>query len=310
MFKQLSARRRKKGAPAAKEGRQGRVTVSVHPLFFALGAYFLLTGRFFVFLSVTAAALLHESGHAFYAARIGCRLNRLRLLPCGAVAEGSIDGISLADEVRLALAGPAVNAVCAAAFVALWWLFPETYPYTDVACYASAALAAVNLLPAYPLDGGRVLWCLAAKKKGEKFARVLSSAVGKVFGAVFLGLFAASLFFTPNPSLLFFALFLLLGGLGTKDCRYERIRFDLSRELARGAPVRKIALSENVPVKRALAFLERGTLAEFDLFSAEGEYVCTLTQREFCDALAFVSIYAPISACLTAEDPENTEIPE
>ena len=282
----------------------------MHPLFFALGAYFLLTGRFFVFLSVTAAALLHESGHAFYAARIGCRLNRLRLLPCGAVAEGSIDGISLADEVRLALAGPAVNAVCAAAFVALWWLFPETYPYTDVACYASAALAAVNLLPAYPLDGGRVLWCLAAKKKGEKFARVLSSAVGKVFGAVFLGLFAASLFFTPNPSLLFFALFLLLGGLGTKDCRYERIRFDLSRELARGAPVRKIALSENVPVKRALAFLERGTLAEFDLFSAEGEYVCTLTQREFCDALAFVSIYAPISACLTAENPENTEIPE
>ena len=307
MFKQLSARRRKKGAPAAKEGRQGRVTVSVHPLFFALGAYFLLTGRFFVFLSVTAAALLHESGHAFYAARIGCRLNRLRLLPCGAVAEGSIDGISLADEVRLALAGPAVNAVCAAAFVALWWLLPETYPYTDVACYASAALAAVNLLPAYPLDGGRVLWCLAAKKKGEKFARVLSSAVGKVFGAVFLGLFAASLFFTPNPSLLFFALFLLLGGLGTKDCRYERIRFDLSRELARGAPVRKIALSESVPVKRALAFLERGTLAEFDLFSAEGEYVCTLTQREFCDALAFVSIYAPISACLTAENPENTE---
>lgn len=310
MFKQLSARRRKKGAPAAKEGRKGRVTVSVHPLFFALGAYFLLTGRFFVFLSVTAAALLHESGHAFYAARIGCRLNRLRLLPCGAVAEGSIDGISLADEVRLALAGPAVNAVCAAAFVALWWLFPETYPYTDVACYASAALAAVNLLPAYPLDGGRVLWCLAAKKKGEKFARVLSSAVGKVFGVVFLGLFAASLFFTLNPSLLFFALFLLLGGLGTKDCRYERIRFDLSRELARGAPVRKIALSENVPVKRALAFLERGTLAEFDLFSAEGEYVCTLTQREFCDALAFVSIYAPISACLTAENPENTEIPE
>ena len=82
------------------------------------------------------------------------------------------------------------------------------------------------------------------------------------------------------------------------------------QKIKRGAPVRKIALSENVPVKRALAFLERGTLAEFDLFSAEGEYVCTLTQREFCDALAFVSIYAPISACLTAENPENTEIPE
>lgn len=302
MFKALSRLRGAIRAPSARGGRpergRERVTVSVHPLFFALGAYCLCTGRLFSFLAVTVTAVIHECGHAFYAARIGCRLTRLRLLPCGAVAEGNIDGISLSDEIRLALAGPAVNAACAAAFVALWWLFPETYPYTETACYASASLAAVNLLPAYPLDGGRVLFCIAAKRKGERFARVLCSVTGKLFGLAFLGLFVAGLFFAPNPSLLFFSLFLLLGGVGARDCRYERIRFDFSRELSRGAPVRRVAISERATFKRALAFLERGTLVEFEVFSAAGEYLCTLTQTEFCELLSSAGIYEPLSAHL------------
>ena len=297
--------RKKKGKLRGKREKRERVAVSVHPLFVLLGIYSVAAGEMFPFLAVTVVAVMHECGHAFYAARLGCRLNRLRLLPCGAVVSGDIDGISFADEVRLALAGPAVNAVCAAAFVALWWLFPETYPYTDVACYASASLAAINLLPAYPLDGGRILYCAVARRKGEKFARVLCSVSGKVFGAAFLGLFIASLFFSPNPSLLFFSLFLVLGGVGAKDCRYERIRFDFSRELARGAPVRKIALSETASVKRALAFIERGTLAEFDVFSEEGEYLCTLTQAELCASLSRVSIYDPLSACMEEEKEPN-----
>lgn len=303
MCKAPERRRGAARAPRARRQRkEGRVTVSVHPLFFALGAYCLFAGSFFAFLAVTVAAVIHECGHAFYAARIGCRLARLRLLPCGAVAEGNIDGISLADEIRLALAGPAVNAACAAAFVALWWLFPETYPYTETACYASATLAAVNLLPAYPLDGGRVLFCIAAKRKGERFARALCSVTGKLFGLAFFGLFVAGLFFAPNPSLLFFSLFLLLGGVGARDCRYERIRFDFSRELSRGAPVRRIALSERATFKRALSFLERGTLAEFEIFSEGGDYLCTLTQAELCELLSSAGIYEPLSSRLRGKE--------
>lgn len=252
MFKQLSARRRKKGAPAAKEGRKGRVTVSVHPLFFALGAYFLLTGRFFVFLSVTAAALLHESGHAFYAARIGCRLNRLRLLPCGAVAEGSIDGISLADEVRLALAGPAVNAVCAAAFVALWWLFPETYPYTDVACYASAALAAVNLLPAYPLDGGRVAKCVLCHFFKERTAKIVLRVTNIIFAALLIACFFISGY---NITFLFFALFLLCSAL-EKSPPAVRINYASRAALRRGMEVKTVIVDPSLTVKGAVRLLD------------------------------------------------------
>ena len=154
MLKIMTKRRAKSEKRAENKER---FTVYVHPLFVLFGVWFFWRGELFLFLVYTLVAVLHEFGHAMYAARIGCRLMRLRLLPCGAVVSGDIEGIPISDEIRLALAGPFVNAACAALFAALWWVFPETYPYTDTAAFASLFLALVNLFPAYPLDGGRVV---------------------------------------------------------------------------------------------------------------------------------------------------------
>lgn len=281
--------------------KKERFTVSVHPLFVLFGAYFLLRGELFVFLTFTVVAVIHECGHAFCAARVGCRLNRLRLLPCGAVVSGDIAGIGFADEVKIALAGPFVNAACAVLFVALWWVFPDTYPYTDVAAYASAGLAAVNLLPAYPLDGGRVVYCAAAKLRGEKFARRFAVALGLVFAAAFVGLFVFSCFAEVNFTLLFFAAFIVFGAFDKKDARYERIRFDLSAELKRGMPIKKVALSENCTVKKALSYMERGKYLELTVFDAAGEFLCELSEAEFCAILERANIYRPLSEYLNEE---------
>lgn len=78
----------------------------VHPLFVLFGVWFFLRGELFLFCTFTVVAVIHECGHAFYAARIGCRLDTLRLLPCGAVVSGDIEGISLSDEIKLSPCGP------------------------------------------------------------------------------------------------------------------------------------------------------------------------------------------------------------
>ena len=135
---------------------------AVHPLFLLFGVWYAFSGRLFLFLVFTLVALMHECGHAFAAARVGYRLDKIVLMPYGALISGDIEGIGLKDEIKVALAGPLVNAATAVLFVALWWFFPETYAYTDVAAYASAAIALVNLIPAYPLDGGRILLAKAA----------------------------------------------------------------------------------------------------------------------------------------------------
>lgn len=284
-----------------KNRRSGeRITFYVHPLFLLFGVFFLIRRELFLFLTYTVVAVIHEFGHAAYAARIGCRLNRIVLMPCGAVVTGDIEGISLSDEIKLALAGPFVNAVCAVAFIALWWLFPDTYPYTDTAAFASAALAAVNLLPAHPLDGGRILYCIAAKKKGEPFARRLMLVCSGIIAAGLVALFICSVFVRVNFTILFFALFIVCGMFGGKDCRYTRIRYSVADDLKRGMEIKKVALRADCTVKKALSYLERGKYLEITVFDEEGEYLCELTQSEFCSILDRADIYRPLSDYLDA----------
>ena len=286
-------RRRRKGEKAP--GRE-RFTVSVHPLFVLYGAYCCLRGQLFAFLAATVCAVMHECGHAWYAARIGCRLRRLCLLPGGALVQGDIEGISLADEVRLALAGPAVNAVSAALFAALWWLAPETYPYTEAAALTSFSLFAVNLLPAYPLDGGRVLYCALARLRGEPFAQRAMRVVGVLLALACAALFALGCVWGEwNFSLLFYASFILGGTFGGKDCRYERIRYDLAPRLARGMEVCRVALSAACPVKKALAYFERGRWLELLLFDGQGRFLCALSQAQLYEIAERADIYRPLS---------------
>ncbi len=278
-----------------KSEKRERFTVSVHPLFILFGVWYFLRGELFLFCAFTVVAVIHECGHAFYAARICCRLDSLRLLPCGAVVSGDIEGISLSDEIKLALAGPAVNAACAVLFVALWWVFPDTYPYTDVAAYASAGLAAVNLLPAYPLDGGRIAYCAAAKKRGEGFARRFTLVLSLVVAAALLVLFVFSCFLQPNFSVAFFAAFILFGAFDKRASRYRRIRFDLNAAMKRGMEIKKVALSESCTVKKAISFLERGRYLEITVFDGAGEFVCELSEAELCKILEDADIYRPLS---------------
>ena len=280
-----------------KSGGRERFTVSVHPLFVLFGVWFFLRGELFLFCTFTVVAVIHECGHAFYAARIGCRLDTLRLLPCGAVVSGDIEGISLSDEIKLALAGPAVNAACAVLFAALWWVFPDTYPYTDTAAYASAGMAALNLLPAYPLDGGRVVYCAAAKRRGEGFARRLAVGLSLAAAAALLALFAFGCAYAPPPnfSVLFFAAFILCGAFDKRAARYRRIRFDLSAAMRRGMEIKKVALAESCTVKKALSFLERGKYLEITVFDGEGEFVCELSEAELYAVLEHADIYRPLS---------------
>ena len=136
---------------------------TIHPLFFAVMIFSALFGGFLVCIIFALTALLHECGHVFCAARLGYECRQIKLMPYGAAAVCDIDGINARDEALLALAGPAVNAAICVALAGLWWFFPDTYAFTDTVMAASAVMLAVNLLPAYPLDGGRLAKCALSR---------------------------------------------------------------------------------------------------------------------------------------------------
>ena len=253
-----------------------------------------MTGRLLLFLAATFAALEHECAHAFAARRYGFRLDKIVLMPYGAVISGDISGISPKEELIVCLAGPLANAVTALAFVALWWLYPETYPFTDVAAYISASLFFVNLLPAFPLDGGRILR-IALRPLGDKRARGICRVVTLLFATAILGYFIWSCFATPNFGALLFFVLLTAGSFGGGE--YARLTFTRSNNFRRGVEERRIALSADCTANDAMRFLREDKYTVFVLFEDE-EFCGELAEEELITALEKGSYGIPLKMIL------------
>ena len=74
-------------------------------------------------------AIQHECAHAFAAAKLGYKLNKIVLMPFGAIIDGDMSGISFKDELLVAACGPLCNLCTAIFFIALWWLKPTMYAF-------------------------------------------------------------------------------------------------------------------------------------------------------------------------------------
>jgi stage IV sporulation protein FB len=268
---------------------------TIHPLFIVFGLYFALIGRLFEFLICTTVALIHECGHAFCAYSLGYKLNRIMLMPFGALVSGDISGISLKDDIMLSLWGPLTNIICALFFIALWWIFPDLYAYTDTAVYFSATIAAVNLLPAYPLDGGRILYCLLAKNHNAKKAKIICCVISWIFALLLTALFIYSCFYNINLSILFFALFIIFGTIDAKKCDYVKINFSVTEGLKRGLEIKRIAVADNLSIKKIISFLEPSKYLEINVFK-EGNYLITLSQDELYSLFEKSTIYEQIGS--------------
>ena len=259
--------------------------LSVHPLFFAAGIFSAVFGGLPVFLIYTLPALVQECGHIFCARRMGFECSCVKLMPYGAAAVCKIDGILPADEVKLALAGPAVNAAICACTAALWWFFPITYAWTDVVMQANAVMLAVNILPAYPLDGGRVARCILSKVMSPRAASIaIRAATVLVAGGV------ASLFFFTEVGInaFVFAGFLLVSAF-SKDVPASKINFIGHSRLMRGVEIKYILAAPSLTYRRAIGFLDDKRYVIFR--TEDGRQV---TQDELCEGFAVHGIYESI----------------
>jgi len=146
-------------------------------------------------LLLFASILAHEFGHALVARRHGIEVEEIDLWLLGGVSRMRGDAHNPEDELRYALAGPAVTAVIAACFGVAALLLPASTPAVVRALIVYQALVnglilIFNLLPAFPLDGGRVLRSLLWQRSGDVGRSTETAAsVGRGFGylMIFLG---------------------------------------------------------------------------------------------------------------------------
>ncbi|MBS3734499.1 MAG: site-2 protease family protein [Phycisphaerae bacterium] len=235
-----------------------------------------------------ASIVIHELCHSLIARRHGLPIKGITLFIFGGVAEMNDEPPSAKAEFRMAIAGPAASAVVAGvAFGAaqlgqqVGWPETVTGVLTWLA-FINAALLAFNLIPGFPLDGGRVLRAVLWGRKGDlQSATATAARVGRAFGAVLFGLGIFSLLMNN----LIGGLWWILIGLFIRHAASQGYQQVLIRQMLQGVPVRRFMTDRPVTVAPSVpldAFVENYVYAHHHkLFPVveDGRLVGVVTTR-------------------------------
>ena len=248
-------------------------------------------------LAVFAVVVLHEGAHAVTARRFGIRTKDITLLPIGGIARLEHMPREPRQELLIALAGPMVNIALAALIYAILAasghidaLRPVAREDTNSTLWTALAnlfrvnvsLAAFNLLPAFPMDGGRVLRALLTMRTRD-YAKATQSAarLGRAFALLF-GLVAT--FVIGNPVLVVIAVFVWVAA-GSEALLVQTSAVLEHVQLARLMITDVRTLAPNDPLALAAHLTIDGFQQDFPVVDA-GALVGMLTRRDLVRALA------------------------
>ena len=193
------------------------------------------------------AVVLHEISHYVVASKLFYHCKEIQLGIFGAVLYGDFADVAGADRIKIALAGPLCNVALCLICLALWWIAPDSYFFTESFFTANATMACANMLPCYPLDGGRVFTGALEGKLGKNALAVAKKLTVAISLAAFAA-FAVSLFTGDNLfSLGLFAIGLFSGIFSQgKEEFYVRTSFAVNRSrfLKKGMEKKTLVFSQ------------------------------------------------------------------
>jgi Zn-dependent protease/CBS domain-containing protein len=294
-----------------KLGRVAGIDVYMHGTFLILLAWVGVShylqrhrladaGAGLVFIvALFAIIVLHELGHALTARHYGIRTRDITLLPIGGVARLERMPDDPKQELLVALAGPAVNVALAALLLGVvtptaWhevqWVGGD---FLSKLLWVNVTLAVFNLIPAFPMDGGRALRALLAMRMDYVRATQIAAHIGQGLALVFglVGLFS-------NPFLVFIALFVWMGAASEASAA-------LTRSVLGGIPVSRAmitrfeTLAPTDTLQRALAHVLAGFQHDFPVVEA-GRVVGVLTRADLVKGLTQTGADTPVAAVMTS----------
>jgi Zn-dependent protease/predicted transcriptional regulator len=241
-------------------------------------------------LSLFLCVVLHEYGHALTARKYGIKTRDITLYPIGGVARLERMPDKPIEELWVALMGPAVNVVIAVIIFTILYLSGSPAPITNLTITSGSFLARLmtvnislvlfNLIPAFPMDGGRVLRALLAMRMDYVRATQVAANVGQglafIFG--FIGLF-------NNPFLLFIAFFVWIGA--SQEASMVQMKNSLS-----GIPVTRAMLTDfktlapHDTLSQVVDLILAGSQHDFPVLDANGSVIGILERGTFINALS------------------------
>ena len=261
------------------------------------------------FVCLFLCVLLHEFGHIRMARWFGVRTPDVILLPIGGVARLERIPEEPKQEFLIALAGPAVTLAIAFALAALILVsgqalllrspFATEVPFTVRLLVSNLWILGFNLIPAFPLDGGRVLRALLAWKLGLIRATRIAAVTGQLF-AVTLGILSVTLLHEPLAMLVAFFIFL---GAGAE------VSAGTARVAGRGLQVSQMMVTDfrTIPIHATLAqavdLLLAGEQREFPVVDNLGRTEGILTRDNLIRGLSRGGPASTVAEAMTASAP-------
>lgn len=248
-----------------------------------------------LFLCVT----LHEYGHALAARRYGIKTKHITLLPIGGIAMLEKMPEKPAQELIVALAGPLVNFVIAAVlmiylyasgqplFATQFTTLPTADNFIRNLLKINLVLAVFNLIPAFPMDGGRALRAILALKLNRVLATNIAARIGQFIAILFVfwGLFS-------NPFLVFIGIFIFLGAQA--EATITKTTSMLSNTSVNDVIMRNYTtLDENDTLQAATQELLNGQASNF-LVLKNGRVVGTLSKKNLIKGLTEKGMDYPV----------------
>ncbi len=240
-------------------------------------------------IAVFSCVLLHELGHALAARYFGVATKDIILLPIGGVARLERMPSDPKQELWVAAAGPAVNVAIAAAlyiflilsasFVPIETIGLTVGPFAERLMAVNIILVFFNLLPAFPMDGGRILRALLALKLDYVRATQIAAGIGQGLALLlgFIGLFS-------NPFLVFTAFFVWIGA--NQEGGMVQIEQTLGSIPVYQAMVTDFrSLSPSDPLSYAVRLLLTGSQTDFPVMD-KGKLVGLLNRANLIEALS------------------------
>ena len=294
--------------------------VKIHVTFFLLIAFYAYEGYAsggpvaaaeitLLVLTLFACVLLHEFGHITMARRFGVRTPDVILLPIGGVARLERIPEDPKQELLIALAGPVVNVVIAGLIQGGLILFrvpahSVTLNLDGLGFWESIRnlnlwLVVFNMIPAFPMDGGRVLRALLARNMGLMRATRAAAGVGQLL-AVAGGL--AGVFVLNSPWLMLIALFVYFGA-GAELGAVE------TRAIGRGLTVEQMMVTQfnSIPIhatlQRATEMLLEGEQREFPVVDNLGRVEGILTRESLIKGLSHLGTGATVGQTMVTPVP-------
>jgi len=257
-------------------------------------------------LALFACVILHEYGHALTARKYGIKTRDITIYPIGGVARLERMPEKPIEELWVALMGPAVNVVIAAGIFAYLFLTSSLVPLSELTIASGSflerlmminvSLVLFNLIPAFPMDGGRVLRALLAMRMDYVKATQIAASIGQGL-ALLLGLIG--LF--GNASLLFIAFFIWIGA--SQESSATQMKNAIS-----GIPVGRAmltdykSLSPRDPLSQMAQLILAGSQHDFPVLDND-RVVGVVTRDDFLSALTQHGQNIAISSVMRSNPP-------